>query len=554
LAGESLVNTRWLEESVRNAARMRHAQRDLADALERFRESLIAERASPDTITRTADLQRKFGDLRRLSTESSAQLDDVQRRAAGVATVLYREVVNLRMRPFGEGVAHLGRMVRSLAKQLGKDVQLEIVGEATPVDRDIMERLDAPIVNLIRNAIDHGIEPPDERLRLGKPATGTVRLQASHRAGMLFIVVEDDGRGVDLDLLRREVVQRKLTTEEAAARLSETELLDFLFLPGFSLKGSVTEISGRGVGLDIVQTTARDAGGKVSVHTRPGNGLQFIFQLPLTLSVIRALLIEVGGEPYAVPITRVGLVLTVSQADIESIEGRQHVAVDGDRIGLIPAQQVLGTADGTPPGDQIHVLVLGHGTNRYGLTVERVLGERELVVRPLDRMLGKVKDVSSAAVLPDRTPVLILDVEDLTHSIEHLISGGRIAPAAAGVDAKVERKTKRILVVDDSFTVRELERKVLRVDGWNAVRTGQYALVVTDVDMPRMDGIELVTTIRQDPRLQLLPIIIVSYKEREEDRLRGLEAGADRYLTKGSYHDESLIHAIVELIGPAEES
>jgi two-component system sensor histidine kinase and response regulator WspE len=566
LAAESLVSTRWLDEFVDAAGRARVQHREIADSLERLRDALANERANADLLERLADTQRHFGDLRRGRTRELAELGEIQRRAATVASQLYREVVDLRMRPFSDGVAHLGRLVRSFARQLGKDVRLEVQGGDTPVDREILERLDASIVNLIRNAVDHGIETPEERILKGKPPTGRILLRATHRAGMLYITAEDDGRGVDIEALRRLVVRRKHTTEDLAATMSDAELLDFLFLPGFSMRETVSEVSGRGVGMDIIQTAARAAGGKVTLHTERDKGLRFDFQLPLTLSVVRALVFEVAGEPYAVAIARVGRVLKVARSEIQSLEGRQHVDLDGDHIGLVAAQQIFGIDASVPHAADIPIIVLGQGTRRYGLTVDKLLGERELVVRSLDNVLGKVKDIGSAALLPDGTPLLIIDVEDVLHSIEHLITGGRVAPASAAEDMESSRHMKRILVVDDSFTVRELERKLLTtrgyavdvavdgMDGWNAVRTGKYDLVVTDVDMPRMDGIELVRRIRQDPRMHMLPIIIVSYKEREEDRARGMDAGADRYLAKGSYHDESMINAIIEQIGTPEDA
>jgi two-component system sensor histidine kinase and response regulator WspE len=564
LAAESLVTTRWLDDFIAAGNRERHQHREIAESLERLRDALAAGVDHTELLDRLATTQRHIGELRRSHTGQTAELGEIQRRSSGVATRLYREVVDLRMLPFGEGVGHLARLVRSIARQLNKEVRLVIEGGATPVDREILERLDASIVNLIRNAIDHGIESPEERVRKGKPPVGVIRLSASHRSGMLFITAEDDGRGVDVEAVRRRVVERNHATQEMASGMSTAELLEFLLLPGFSMRDSVSEISGRGVGLDIVQTAAREAGGKVSLHSEPDAGLHFVFQLPLTLSVVRALVFDVSGESYAVPIARVARVLRVPKQDIESIENRQFIAIDGEHIGLVAAQQIFGTGTGSS-NEEVAVIVLGQGSHRYGLTVDRLMGERELVVRALDPLLGKVKDIGSAALLPDGTPLLIIDVEDVLHSIDHLITRGRVEPASAAKDRQVERRAKRILVVDDSFTVRELERKLLAgrgydvdvavdgVDGWNAVRGGQYDLVVTDVDMPRMDGIELVTRIRQDPRLHLLPIIIVSYKEREEDRLRGLEAGADRYLAKGSYHDESMLNVIIEQIGAPED-
>jgi two-component system sensor histidine kinase and response regulator WspE len=337
-------------------------------------------------------------------------------------------------------------------------------------------------------------------------------------------------------------------------------LLDFLFLPGVTMTNAVTEISGRGVGLDVVQNMVKSVRGTARVNTQPGRGTRFQLQLPLTLSVLRALLVQVGGEPYALPLSRISRTLRLPREKIQVLEGRHYFSLGGQQIGLLTAHQLL-DCEPQPPGNELPVVVLGDRNARYGLIVDRLLGERELVVQPLDPRLGKVKDLNAGALMEDGSPVLILDVEDMLDSIERLVSSGLLARVAPDPLELAARKRKRILAVDDSLTVRELERKLLAgcgyladvavdgLDGWNAVRAGHYDLVITDVDMPRMDGIELVTLIKKDPDLKSVPVMIVSYKDREEDRLRGLEAGADYYLTKGSFHDETLLHAVVDLIG-----
>jgi two-component system sensor histidine kinase and response regulator WspE len=230
-------------------------------------------------------------------------------------------------------------------------------------------------------------------------------------------------------------------------------------------------------------------------------------------------------------------------------------------VGLVTAHQVLGHGSAATTTEALFVIVLGERERRFGVVVDRFLGERELVVQPLNSRLGKIKDISAGALMEDGAPALIIDVEDLTRSIEKLVSAGRLSRVRDDAASQADRPRKRVLIVDDSLTVRELERKLLEsrgfevevcvdgMDGWNAVRTGRYDLVISDVDMPRMDGIELVTLIKKDAGLGALPVMIVSYKDREEDRQRGLAAGADYYLTKGSFHDETLLDAVVDLIG-----
>jgi two-component system, chemotaxis family, sensor histidine kinase and response regulator WspE len=464
------------------------------------------------------------------------------------------------MRPFADGVHGFPRMVRDLGRTLGKQVKLEIVGLGTQVDRDLLEKLDAPLGHLLRNSLDHGIESSEDRCAAGKPLEGTVRLEARHSAGMLQVIVSDDGAGIDLEKLRGTIVDRNLTTAEMADKLSEAELLEFLFLPGFTMKPNVTEISGRGVGLDVVQDMIKQVRGTVRVASERGRGTRFLLQLPLTLSVVRTLLVDIGGEPYAFPLAYIVRTLKLPKVQVELLEGRQHFAFEGRRVGLVTAHQVFETVE-PAAADELPVIVLGNNNYTYGIVVDRFLGERELVVQPLDPRLGKIKDISAGALMEDGSPVLIVDVEDMIRSVDKLVSGGRLSRIGRTLSSNGDKKHKRVLVVDDSLTVRELERKLLGnrgyeveiavdgMDGWNALRTGQFHLVVTDIDMPRMDGFELVGMIKKDPVLKALPVMIVSYKDREEDRMRGLDAGADYYLTKGSFHDETLIQAVVDLIG-----
>jgi len=359
------------------------------------------------------------------------------------------------------------------------------------------------------------------------------------------------------------VVSRRLSSLETAAALSDAELLEFLFLPGFSLKETVTDLSGRGVGLDAVQDMVKQVRGTVRVSSQPGQGTRFQMVLPVTLSVVRALLVGVGGEPYAFPLASILRVIKIARSTLQMVEGRPHIDVDGRSVGLITAHQVFELERPAGQGDDVLVVIIGDGAHAYGVIVEEFLGERELVVQPLDPQLGKIKDISAAALMEDGSPVLIVDSEDLIRSVAKIVSGGQVATVERRSTGDRRRTRKRVLVVDDSLTVRELERKLLAnqgydvevavdgMDGWNAVRTGKFDLVVTDIDMPRMDGIELVTLINRDPHLKSTPVMIVSYKDRDEDRRRGLEAGASHYLTKSSFHDETLVEAVADLIGEA---
>jgi len=563
LAGESLVESRWLRPYAESLLRLKRQQAELAASLASLRESLGRGGMDEATDKHLGEVLGRSAECRQALAGRLAELESFGQRATDLSQRLYREALASRMRPFGDGTQGFARLVRDLARALGKEVRLELAGETTEVDRDILDKLESPLTHLLRNAVDHGIEPPAARLAAGKPAEGLVRLEARHSAGMLLIIVADDGCGVDLDTLRQRVVDRQLTTKEVAAAMTDAELLEFLFLPGFSLRDRVSPVSGRGVGLDVVQTMVKQVRGAIRVTATPGRGMRFQLQLPLTLSVLRALLVEVAGEPYAFPLAHLARAVRVPKTAIESLEGRQHAAVDGRRIGLVTAHQILDRGEFKAQGEEVPVVVLGSSENTYGLVVDRFLGERELVVQPLDPRLGKVKDISAAALMADGAPVLIVDVGDMLVSIENLVSGGRLAGVRRAGLELAAKKHKRILVADDSLTVRELERKLLAArgyevetavdgtDAWNAARMRPFDLVVTDVDMPRLDGIELVSLLKKDPRLRSLPVMIVSYKERPEDRQRGLAAGADYYLAKGSFHDETLLRAVLDLIGEA---
>jgi two-component system sensor histidine kinase and response regulator WspE len=343
--------------------------------------------------------------------------------------------------------------------------------------------------------------------------------------------------------------------------MSEPELLEFLFLPGFSTASALTEYSGRGVGLDVVQTMVRKVGGSVRITTQLGKGTCFHLQVPITLSVLRAVLVDIAGEAYAFPHNRIDRLLRVPLAEVRSLEQRQFITVDGQNVGLVLAAQLLDLPSAAASSGELPVLLLSDQTGQYGLIVESFRGEQDLVVRPLDPRLGRVPNINAAAILDNGSPVLIADVEDLIRSMDQFIQGNTLR--RTGREEQAAGPRKRILVVEDSITVREVERQLLRnqgydvavavdgKEGWNLVRSEHFDLVITDIDMPRMNGLELVSAIRADQSLKTIPVVIISYKEREEDRLRGLEVGANYYLTKSSFHDNTFLQAVTDLIGEA---
>ena len=561
LAGESLVEARQLRPFADSLLTLREYQTDLCDQITAYEEKIRAVDLPASQITIIENLrQQSVQGLDKL-TKIIESFEGFARRNEDLSERLHREVIFSRMRPLADGIHGFPRLVRDVSRQLHKQVRLIVHGEQTGVDRDILDKLEAPLSHLIRNALDHGMELPEERLRENKPANGIITIDAGHRAGSLTISITDDGRGVNLESLRHKIIDRELVTTSVAERLSEPELLEFLFLPGFSTRNKVTEISGRGVGLDVVQTMVKAVGGTVRITTQQGTQTCFTLHLPITMSVIRALLVDIGGEPYAFPLPRIDRILTCRREEIASVEARNYIEHNGNAIGLVHACDVFGIEKlGHEEGDLSIVVVSDRG-QQFGLVVNAFSGERDLEVRPLDSRLGKVPNISSASLLENGDPVLIVDIEDLVRSIDSLLTGRGISPIDAAREELEASQAKRILVVDDSITVRELERQLLHsrgyevdvavdgMDGWNAFRSTPYDLVVSDVDMPRMDGIGLVTLIKTDAQRSHVPVVIVSYKDREEDRLRGLDAGANRYLTKSSFQDDTFLETVVDLIG-----
>ncbi|AIY41432.1 Single-stranded DNA-binding protein [Collimonas arenae] len=566
LSGESLVESRWLPAFNQSLLHLKRLQQSAAQAVDILHDTLRDNSLASAQLKALQDSRQQIDACQKVLAERLSELELFERRNSSRAQRLYDQALACRMRPFADRVVGYDRMVRDLGRSLGKQVRLEISGETTQVDRDILEQLDAPLVHLLRNALDHGIEPAPQRRLAGKADEGVITLNARHHAGLLQITVSDDGNGIDLEQLRVSIVARGLVDNATAARLSDTELLHFLLLPGFSMRDTVTEISGRGVGLDVVHNMLKRMRGTIQIFSESGRGMRFQLQLPLTLSLVRSLLVSIGGEPYAFPLAYVNRTMIVAKEQIEWLEGRQHFTFEGRQIGLVAASQILQSGESASSEDGIALVVIGDMAQTFGLQVDRLLGEHMLVVQPLDTRLGKIKDVAAAALMEDGTPVLILDVEDMLHSVDKLIAHGQLDKIHDSSSQQQVQASKRVLVVDDSLTVRELERKLLSsrgytvriavdgMDGWNALRSEPFDLVITDIDMPRMDGIELVTLIKNNLQLKAIPVMIVSYKDRQEDRQRGLEAGADYYLAKASFHDETLLQAVEDLIGEAHES
>lgn len=561
LAGEIKIQAKFTKPFQNNLLASKQTLREAS----RLHESLTSRIEEMGLTEKLADrLDGSQEALERLEWNLNTIIDRFEifsRNIERLSESLGNQVIASKMRPVSDGLHGIPRMVRDLARDSGKKINFEIFGDDTMIDRDILDKIEAPLSHLIANAVDHGIETPEERLAAGKPETGRIVLEAGHRAGFLTITVEDDGRGIDETVIKSKIIEKGYVTAEMSANLSKAEILDFLFLPGFSTKVGVSKVSGRGVGLDIVMNLIHQVGGKSKIDSEPGKGSKFTLQLPVTLSILRALLLKVNSELYALPLARVETLLSIREDEMYTIEDRQYYKWAGENLGIVNCSRLMGLTDEGSKGEFINLAVVGDRTGKYAVAVDAFLGERDIVVSVIDGKLGKIPNISAAAILEEGSIALIIDPDDLIHSIETHIKGAR--PDKVTSHLVKAGKTKNILVVDDSLTVREVERKLLEnsgysvvtavdgIDGFNTLQKEDFDLVITDVDMPRMNGIQFVEKIKSDPNYKDIPVMIVSYKDREEDRLLGLNAGANYYLTKSSFHDESLINAVIDLIGEA---
>ncbi|MBA2367884.1 MAG: chemotaxis protein CheA [Candidatus Protochlamydia sp.] len=420
MAGESLIESHRLYPLSENLQKMKTELIYISNLFDNFLRQVSETELTENSKQYLLDLLLRINHNRSHLTEDLVILDSFIQRHENLSDRLYHEVINSRMRPFSDGVEGFPRLVRDLAKQLDKKVKFEIEGFMTQVDRDVLEKLETPLTHLLRNAIDHGIELPKERIQAGKPFEGLISLKAYHTEGLLGITITDDGRGIDVENIRKKIVEKGLADNDAAKQYSESEVIDFLFMPGFSTSKEITELSGRGVGLDIVRSAVLEMGGVVRISLNPGRGVAFDLLLPLTLSVIRALLVKISGEVYAFPLTRISRALLINKQEIKRLENRQFFWSETQNIGIFSAWQLLELQESHTVGDQLHLVVLSDRSNSYGVVVDLLIGEKELVLQKLDSRLGEIPDIAAGALMEDGSPVLVINVEELMQSCESL--------------------------------------------------------------------------------------------------------------------------------------
>lgn len=423
LAGESLVESRRLNPFGENLKAFKNKLYEIENLFSLLKENIKEECINNKAKDCLMTMHRQLNALDAQVSQGLADLDSFAHRHTYLSDQLYQEVVHNRMQPFGEGLIAFPRLVRDLARDLNKEVHLEIIGESTLVDREILEKLESPLNHLIRNAIDHGIELPAERQAAGKPIIGSIKIQAQHRGRELEITVTDDGRGISMSDLKKTIVEKKLANSEVVSYLTNDEIINFLFLPGFSTSSELTEVSGRGVGLDVVNNVVKELGGTLRVQNTPGKGMSFLLQLPLSLSVLRALIVLIGNEPYAFPLARIERLVFLSSEEIINKDHGDVFDFYGTEVALFSSWEILDLSKPQNIGTELSVIVLSDQSKSYGIVVDRFIGEKDLVVHEPSVQLGKVKDIKTAALMEDGSPVLIIDTSDLIRSIDAMILG-----------------------------------------------------------------------------------------------------------------------------------
>jgi two-component system chemotaxis sensor kinase CheA len=510
-----------------------------------------AARAVAGVGGRLRDLERE---LDRLSLAMTADA----RALEGSAGALDDEVRRVRMLPFAEACQGLDRLVRDLAHAAGKEVELAVEGGAVELDRSVLEALRDPLRHLVRNAVDHAAETPAERRAAGKPPATRVTVSAAIRGGQVEVVVEDDGRGLDLGALREQVRRRGLP--EPA---DERELAHAVFLPGLSTRRAVTEVSGRGVGLDVVKGRVEALHGSVDVAGTSGRGTRFTLAVPLTLTALRALLVTAGGQAFAVVAGAVQRLVRVDPATLRSVEGREVLTLGGPPLPLTSLAATLGLPAHAPaPGERLPAVVLAVGERRVAFLVDELLAEQEVVIKGLGARVRRLRHVSAATVLASGRVALVLNVGELIRTA----LAGRGPAARAAPEARATPARRRVLVVDDSVTTRALEKSILEAAGyevlaapdgaaaWRLLQERGADLIVSDVEMPRLDGFGLTAAVRGSKRFKDLPVVLVTARESEQDRARGAEVGADVYLGKSAFDQEGLLKVLGQLLGTGAQA
>ena len=482
--------------------------------------------------------------------------DDVNVQAL-LNTELQERALMMRMVPLSVVFDTLHRLPRDLSNALGKEVDLVIEGGDIELDKKIVEKIADPLVHMLRNSIDHGIETPEERRKAGKPERGSIRLSANCEAGSVLIVLSDDGAGIPLKKIRDRALRKKLMEEERVENMSDPELIDLIFHPGFSTSDIITELSGRGVGMDVVKRNiVEQLRGSIAIETSEGQGTSFHIRLPMSLALMRVLLIAASDKTVAVPVQYISEILNTSEDKLINVVDKKAIRLRSEIIPVIDVSELLDLPSaGRTINNRLLVIVVQLGNEKLGLIADALLDEKDAVIKPFPAHLKNLKLVSGVIIADNNEIINVMHVPAIVESAK------RMKGRSAREPFKEEATPINILVVDDSLNTREIERGILesygyRVsvaqDGLDAIGKAsefKYDLVITDIEMPQLDGFSLTERLRNNVDYKNTPIIIMTSREKEEDKRRGIKAGADAYIIKGSFDQTNLLETVRNLVG-----
>jgi len=465
-----------------------------------------------------------------------------------VTTDLQIAVMKTRMLPIGKVFNKFPRMIRDLTRELNKKMELQISGEDTELDKSIVEEVGDPLVHIIRNSCDHGIEIPEVRVAAGKDETGTIKLKAYNEGNQIVIQIDDDGKGLDAEMLKAKSVEKGLITLSEADSMSDKEAFGLIFKPGFSTAATVTNVSGRGVGMDVVKTNIEKVNGMIDIESEVGVGTTMKLKIPLTLAIIQALLVGVQEEHYAIPLASVLETVRISKDEIYTVEGRSVMRLREDILSLVHIGDIFEVERILDSSEHVYVVVLGLGTSKLGLIVDSLVGQEEIVIKSLGDYLKGIEGIAGATIRGDGGVTLIVDVValmDIARNVKSTVMTDNPSTAQITLE-KSKASDYCVMIVDDSKTDRTIMRKALEPLGLTLVEAadGQEALnilkqgdnnfdaMLVDIEMPRMDGYTLATEIKKYNRYKNLPLIAVTSRTGKSDRMRGVESGMVEYITK----------------------
>jgi two-component system chemotaxis sensor kinase CheA len=503
------------------------------------------------TSSKISEFLGKINSLYKIINEDDARLNLI-------VNGLEEKIKSVRVLPLATIFHMLPRMVRDIARDKEKEIELIINGSETSVDKKIIEEIKSPLIHIMRNAIDHGIETPSERMKKGKVPVGKILINAFHLENSVQIDIIDDGRGIDLEVIRKKVIQKGLLTTAELQSMSDDQIMNIIFWPGFSTGEVVTDISGRGIGLDVVYTKITQLNGKVSIMSTYNEGCKVSIQLPVTMATIKSFLVKVNNQVFAIPTSAIKTALLINYKEIFYKEGRETIIVAGKTVPICRLSRILELPD-TPHSEKVVILIIQAEDVNVGFIIDKLVGDQEILHKNLTPPLIRVRNVAGVTTLGSGELCLILNVGDLVKSAYSYF--GMSQKQLVMIRENTSLIKKNILVVDDSVTTRILERNILRAAGYNVIvavngldaltklSSEKFDLVVTDVEMPEINGFELTERIRKDGENKELPVILVTSLVSEIDRRRGLSLGANAYITKGNFDQDELLVTIRKLLG-----